>query len=138
MKAPACAIFPANRLLFTWPPNFPTDHQQLLTRTFPDKVDILQQKLNAGVQVKKYITSFGDRSNDFETVVGYFRAHFNQVHRKNNEKNRVLYSHFTSVVVRCSSSLLPLNNNIFFAIPRAHSGIQDTKTTRSIIANGKR
>ncbi|VDB84811.1 unnamed protein product [Peniophora sp. CBMAI 1063] len=76
---------------------------------FLNKVDILQQKISAGVQVKKYITSFGDRSNDYETVVGYFRAHFNQVHRKNNEKNRVLYSHFTSVV--------------------------DTKTTRSIIAN---
>lgn len=46
------------------------------------------------------ITSFGERSNDYETVVQYFRAHFLQVHRKNNENRRVLYTHFTSVVVR--------------------------------------
>ena len=33
----------------------------------------------------------------------YFRAHFLQVHRRNNENRRVLYTHFTSVVVRpCS------------------------------------
>ncbi|EDQ98202.1 guanine nucleotide-binding protein G, alpha subunit [Laccaria bicolor S238N-H82] len=44
------------------------------------------------------ITSFGDRSNDYETVVQYFRAHFLQVHRRNNENRRVLYTHFTSVV----------------------------------------
>ena len=30
----------------------------------------------------------------------YFRAHFLQVHRRNNENRRVLYTHFTSVVVR--------------------------------------
>lgn len=29
----------------------------------------------------------------------YFRAHFLQVHRRNNENRRVLYTHFTSVVV---------------------------------------
>lgn len=46
------------------------------------------------------ITSFGERSNDYETVVQYFRAHFLQVHRRNNENRRVLYTHFTSVVVR--------------------------------------
>jgi hypothetical protein len=35
--------------------------------------------------------------------VQYFRAHFLQVHRRNNENRRVLYTHFTSVVVRpCS------------------------------------
>ena len=45
------------------------------------------------------ITSFGDRSNDYETVVQYFRAHFLQVHRRNNENRRVLYTHFTNVVV---------------------------------------
>ncbi|KAJ7859136.1 guanine nucleotide-binding protein [Mycena olivaceomarginata] len=55
------------------------------------------------------ITSFGDRGNDYETVVQYFRAHFLQVHRRNNENRRVLYTHFTSVV--------------------------DTKTTQRIIGN---
>ncbi|KAI9463248.1 G-alpha-domain-containing protein [Lactarius psammicola] len=76
---------------------------------FLNKTDVLQNKLANGVRVSKYITSYGNRPNDYETVVNYFRAHFLQVHRKNNEKKRVLYSHFTNVV--------------------------DIKTTRSIIAN---
>jgi len=65
---------------------------------FLNKTDLLRSKLDNGLRVQKYITSFGNRSNDYETVVQYFRAHFLQVHRKNNENRRVLYTHFTSVV----------------------------------------
>ncbi|ESK93967.1 guanine nucleotide-binding protein alpha-4 subunit [Moniliophthora roreri MCA 2997] len=65
---------------------------------FLNKTDLLKAKLDAGLRVQKYITSFGDRSNDYETVLQYFRAHFLQVHRRNNENRRVLYTHFTSVV----------------------------------------
>ncbi|KAG6830877.1 hypothetical protein H0H92_014242 [Tricholoma furcatifolium] len=77
---------------------------------FLNKTDLLKAKLDAGQKVRKYITSFGERSNDYETVVQYFRAHFLQVHRRNNENRRVLYTHFTSVV--------------------------DTKATQRIIGNG--
>ncbi|KAF8223873.1 guanine nucleotide-binding protein [Tricholoma matsutake] len=76
---------------------------------FLNKTDLLKAKLDSGLKVRKYITSFGDRSNDYETVVQYFRAHFLQVHRRNNENRRVLYTHFTNVV--------------------------DTKTTQRIIGN---
>ncbi|KAF8972172.1 guanine nucleotide-binding protein [Flammula alnicola] len=65
---------------------------------FLNKTDLLRSKLDRGLKVRKYITSFGERSNDYETVVQYFRAHFLQVHRRNNENRRVLYTHFTSVV----------------------------------------
>ncbi|KDR76003.1 hypothetical protein GALMADRAFT_458108 [Galerina marginata CBS 339.88] len=65
---------------------------------FLNKTDLLRSKLDKGLKVRKYITSFGERSNDYETVVQYFRAHFLQVHRRNNENRRVLYTHFTSVV----------------------------------------
>ncbi|KAF8813180.1 guanine nucleotide-binding protein [Phlegmacium glaucopus] len=65
---------------------------------FLNKTDLLRSKLNTGLKVRKYITSFGERGNDYETVVQYFRAHFLQVHRRNNENRRVLYTHFTSVV----------------------------------------
>ncbi|KAL0955045.1 hypothetical protein HGRIS_003963 [Hohenbuehelia grisea] len=65
---------------------------------FLNKTDLLKHKLDAGLKVRKYITSFGERSNDYETVVQYFRAHFLQVHRRNNENRRVLYTHFTNVV----------------------------------------
>ncbi|KAK6997395.1 guanine nucleotide-binding protein alpha-4 subunit [Favolaschia claudopus] len=65
---------------------------------FLNKTDLLKAKIDSGLRVQKYITSFGDRTNDYETVVQYFRAHFLQVHRRNNENRRVLYTHFTSVV----------------------------------------
>ncbi|KAJ7650069.1 guanine nucleotide binding protein, alpha subunit [Roridomyces roridus] len=65
---------------------------------FLNKTDLLKSKLDNGLRVQKYITSFGERANDYETVVQYFRAHFLQVHRRNNENRRVLYTHFTSVV----------------------------------------
>lgn len=46
------------------------------------------------------ITSYGDRPNEFDSVINYFRAHFTQVHKRNNESMRVLYTHLTNVVVR--------------------------------------
>ncbi|KAJ7077129.1 guanine nucleotide binding protein, alpha subunit [Mycena belliarum] len=65
---------------------------------FLNKTDLLKAKIDNGLRVQKYITSFGERTNDYETVVQYFRAHFLQVHRRNNENRRVLYTHFTSCV----------------------------------------
>ncbi|KAG8953298.1 hypothetical protein FRC04_002708 [Tulasnella sp. 424] len=77
---------------------------------FLNKTDVLQKKLEMGVKVKKYITSYGDRPNDYEHVSNYFLAHFKQVHRKNNlDTKRELYTHLTSVV--------------------------DTRSTRQIIVN---
>ncbi|TCD65139.1 hypothetical protein EIP91_003032 [Steccherinum ochraceum] len=76
---------------------------------FLNKTDVLQKKLSRGIRVKKYITSYGDRPQEFESVVNYFKAHFTQAHKRNNENKRVLYTHLTSVV--------------------------DTKATKSIITN---
>lgn len=45
------------------------------------------------------ITSYGDRPMEFEAVVNYFKQHFTQVHKRNNENKRVLFTHLTSVVV---------------------------------------
>ena len=60
----------------------------------------------------------------------YFRAHFLQVHRRNNENRRVLYTHFTSVVVRpCSLKKALYHVEFLF-------DVQDTKTTQRIIGNG--
>jgi len=77
---------------------------------FLNKIDILQQKLKAGVKVRKYITSFANRPNEYHEVAEYFQAHFHQAHRKNNvDQKRSLYTHLTSVV--------------------------DTKATQAIISN---
>lgn len=74
---------------------------QLLKRVhlvlFLNKTDILRKKLERGLRVSKYILSYGERPNEYEPVVNYFRAHFQQVHRRNNENRRVLYVHLTNV-----------------------------------------
>ena len=40
----------------------------------------------------KSITSYGDRQNSYEEVSDYFRAHFLQVHRRNDVSKRALYA----------------------------------------------
>ena len=35
---------------------------------FLNKVDLLQAKLNSGVQLSRYVTSYGDRPNDYASV----------------------------------------------------------------------
>ncbi|KAH9856561.1 G-protein alpha subunit [Lenzites betulinus] len=65
---------------------------------FLNKTDVLRAKINNNVKVNKYITSYGDRANEYDTVVAYFKAHFTQVHRRNNESSRVLFTHLTSAV----------------------------------------
>ncbi|EKM58246.1 uncharacterized protein PHACADRAFT_252432 [Phanerochaete carnosa HHB-10118-sp] len=82
---------------------------------FLNKTDVLKAKIARGVQVKKYITSFGDRPNEFDSVVGYFRAHFTQVHKKNNENMRVLYTHLTNVVDKTATQriITDIRDSIF-------------------------
>ncbi|KIJ51433.1 hypothetical protein M422DRAFT_158478 [Sphaerobolus stellatus SS14] len=65
---------------------------------FLNKTDILKEKLESGVPLNKFITSYGDRPNTYEDICNYFKAHFAQVHRRNNDQKRVLYIHMTSVV----------------------------------------
>ncbi|KAG2122874.1 G-protein alpha subunit [Suillus cothurnatus] len=64
-----------------------------------NKTDLLRKKLEAGVKVRKYITSYGDRPNTYADVSEYFRAHFIQVHRRHDISRRALYVHFTSMLV---------------------------------------
>ena len=76
--------------------------------------------------MRSSITSYGDRANEYDAVVAYFKAHFTQVHRRNNENNRVLFTHLTSVVVSAPC-------------PAVHSRLltvtQDTKAMQSIITD---
>ncbi|KAF9526869.1 G-protein alpha subunit [Crepidotus variabilis] len=83
-----------------------------------NKIDLLREKLEAGVAVRKYITSYGDRPNNFETVADYFRGHFLQVHRKKDTTKRPLYVHFTSMLdVKATQSIIA---NVGEAIVRKH------------------
>jgi len=63
-----------------------------------NKTDILKRKLQSGVMVKKYITSYGERENRYEEVAEYFRVHFLQIHKRKGVQKQELYIHFTSML----------------------------------------
>ncbi|EIN11213.1 G-alpha-domain-containing protein [Punctularia strigosozonata HHB-11173 SS5] len=76
-----------------------------------NKTDLLRQKLDAGIKVRKYITSYGDRENTFEEASEYFRAHFIQVHRRKDISRRQLYVHFTSMLNVKATQTIIVNVN---------------------------
>ncbi|KAI0049883.1 G-protein alpha subunit [Auriscalpium vulgare] len=72
-----------------------------------NKTDLLKKKLQAGVLVKKYITSYGERPNRYEEVAEYFRAHFAQVHKRKGLSKQQLYTHFTSMLdIRATQKII--------------------------------
>lgn len=62
------------------------------------QTDLLKKKLQSGIHVRKYITSYGDRPNRYEDVSEYFRAHFSQVHKRKGQSRQKLFVHFTSML----------------------------------------
>ncbi|GJE90040.1 G-protein alpha subunit [Phanerochaete sordida] len=72
-----------------------------------NKADLLKKKLEAGIRVRKYISSYGDRPNTYEEVSEYFRAHFIQTHRRKDVSHRVLYTHFTALLdIKATQSII--------------------------------
>ncbi|KAH8993235.1 G-protein alpha subunit [Lactarius hatsudake] len=72
-----------------------------------NKTDLLKKKLQAGVMVKKYITSYGERENRYEDVAEYFRAHFAQVHKRKGVQKQELYTHFTTMLdIRATQKII--------------------------------
>ncbi|KAI0075854.1 G-protein alpha subunit [Panus rudis PR-1116 ss-1] len=83
-----------------------------------NKADLLKQKLEAGIKVRKYISSYGDRPNTYAEVSEYFRAHFMQVQKRKDPSNRTMYVHFTSMLdVKATQSIIV---NVGEAIMRSH------------------
>ncbi|KAJ7646551.1 G-protein alpha subunit [Roridomyces roridus] len=63
-----------------------------------NKIDMLRKKLEAGVQIRQYITSYASRPNNFSTAAEYFRSHFLAAHRKTDVFQRRLYVHLTTML----------------------------------------
>ncbi|KAJ2926540.1 hypothetical protein H1R20_g10565, partial [Candolleomyces eurysporus] len=53
---------------------------------FLTKCDVLRRKLQAGVKVKDYVPSYGDRPNHFDMVVKYFQFPFTQIAKVYSDK----------------------------------------------------
>ncbi|KAF7325102.1 hypothetical protein MKEN_00553300 [Mycena kentingensis (nom. inval.)] len=63
-----------------------------------NKTDILRRKLEVGIQIRDYITSYGNRPNNFATAAEYFRSHFLSAHKRKEIWKRPLFVHFTSML----------------------------------------
>jgi len=69
-----------------------------------NKCDLLRAKLDAGVQVKDYVPSYGSQSNDFTTVTNYFKAKFSELHKSQRcNHSRGLWIHITNTVTETQS-----------------------------------
>ncbi|KAI9460793.1 G-alpha-domain-containing protein [Boletus coccyginus] len=75
---------------------------------FLNKCDILRAKLQSGIRLGDYITSYGNRPNDYESASTYFRKKFAGL-MKEHAGDRPFFSHFTSVTDTQSTSLILQN-----------------------------
>ncbi|KAF9226383.1 G-alpha-domain-containing protein [Gyrodon lividus] len=72
---------------------------------FLNKCDILRTKLASGIRLEHYITSYGNRPNDFESASTYLKKKFAGL-MKEHAGEKPFYSHFTSVTDNKSTSLI--------------------------------
>ncbi|KZV66260.1 guanine nucleotide binding protein, alpha subunit [Peniophora sp. CONT] len=75
---------------------------------FLNKCDLLKAKLESGVSVNRYISTYGQRPNDYESVSQYLRSKFCRIHQEHTpNRERRLYIHFTTVTdTRQTSTLI--------------------------------
>lgn len=75
---------------------------QLLTSTtlviFLNKKDLLDKKIAAGIQVKTYLPSYGDKPNETNSVVKYLATKFKETAVNHSPKPRTCHVYATSVV----------------------------------------
>ncbi|KAJ7483247.1 guanine nucleotide binding protein, alpha subunit [Mycena latifolia] len=65
---------------------------------FLNKCDLLQAKLEAGVQLSHYVISYGRRPNDYHSASRYFRKQFHALYREGTpNEEREFYIHLTAV-----------------------------------------
>ncbi|KAG8845259.1 hypothetical protein FRB91_001916 [Serendipita sp. 411] len=66
---------------------------------FLNKVDILKAKLQRGIQFSKYVKSYGERPNEYDSVSKFLRGKFAAIYREYTPKtaSKMFYLHMTSV-----------------------------------------
>ncbi|KAJ3476224.1 hypothetical protein NLI96_g11307 [Meripilus lineatus] len=82
---------------------------RLLTRTtiilFMNKYDLLQKKLESGVKVNRFLTSYADRENKASTVAKYLRSKFKDTFRESSPQPRPFYAFITSVIDKTTTAI---------------------------------
>lgn len=69
-----------------------------------NKINLLREKLEAGIKVADHVVSFKDRLNDVDTVVRYFRHYFKQVYRSSTTTSKA-FKNLTSKLQSVGSTL---------------------------------
>ncbi|KAJ4465074.1 G-protein alpha subunit [Lentinula aciculospora] len=65
---------------------------------FFNKMDILRRTIQSGVEVRKYVPSYGNAPNEVESVTKYFKDRFRTYHKKLSPKPRTFICHETSAI----------------------------------------
>ncbi|KAH8827966.1 guanine nucleotide-binding protein alpha-4 subunit [Flagelloscypha sp. PMI_526] len=73
---------------------------------FLNKIDILKQKLQAGVKFADFVVSYGQRPNTYDSISGYLQKKFAGLHKTASPQPRPFYSHFTSVTDTQSTAII--------------------------------
>ncbi|KAF9467322.1 guanine nucleotide binding protein, alpha subunit [Collybia nuda] len=77
---------------------------------FLNKIDIFKAKLADGVQFGKYVVSYGNRPNDFDSASRYLMKKFAGIHKSASPQPRTFYCHLTAVTdVKSTHTIL---NNV--------------------------
>ncbi|KAF9447682.1 G-alpha-domain-containing protein [Macrolepiota fuliginosa MF-IS2] len=76
---------------------------------FLNKIDIFQAKLEAGIRFADYVTSYGDRPNDFENTSAYLKKKFASILKSHSKTPRILYCHLTTVTDTKSTGYILTN-----------------------------
>ena len=79
-----------------------------ISRLFLNKCDLLRRKIESGVRLARFMTSYGERENDYETILRYFKSKFDAIRKQHSKDgDRESYVYATSVTVRYSARQLP-------------------------------
>lgn len=73
---------------------------------FLNKCDLLEKKLEAGIQLADFIPTFKDCPNNLESVTQRFKAKFTALHKEHSPSPRKLYPHMTSVTEPGSTAIV--------------------------------
>ncbi|KAI0324728.1 G-alpha-domain-containing protein [Cubamyces sp. BRFM 1775] len=66
---------------------------------FLNKYDLLEKKLRSGIQVRKYLPSFGDRENSAPVLAHYLHQKFKDQHREHSpQARRPFYGYVTTAI----------------------------------------
>ncbi|KAH9990976.1 guanine nucleotide binding protein, alpha subunit [Russula compacta] len=84
-------------------------HKLLKKATFIlllNKYDILDAKLQSGIQFRQFVTSYKDRPNQTENVLHYLKGKFSAIYQQDSENTLNLHVHFTCATDSNSTSIV--------------------------------